>query len=100
MANKRTKPSKRSSRTASQPVNPLVTAFALRLKEWRQAKGLTLKIMATKTGLSTAIICEWEHAHRFPSVDHLWAVSKYTGIPAWELLRPVKGAGVKKRRAP
>ncbi len=52
--------------------------------------------MAADTGLSMAILCEWEHGHRFPSVDHLWAVSQYTGIPAHELITPVKGAS--KRR--
>jgi ribosome-binding protein aMBF1 (putative translation factor) len=76
--------------------NPLVTAFAMRMKAWRQEKGLTLKVVASKTGLSMAILCEWEHANRFPSVDHLWAIAEYTGIPAWELIRPLKGAG--KRR--
>ncbi len=78
--------------------NPLVGAFARRVKEWRQGKGLTLKVMAGDTGLSMAILCEWEHGHRFPSVDHLWAVAQYTGIPAWELIRPVKGAAAKKVR--
>jgi transcriptional regulator with XRE-family HTH domain len=78
--------------------NPLVVAFATRLKEWRQGKGLTLKIMSADTGLSMAIVCEWEHGHRFPSVDHLLAVSKYTGIPAHDLIRPVKGAAAKKGR--
>jgi transcriptional regulator with XRE-family HTH domain len=52
--------------------------------------------MAAGTGLSMAILCEWAHGHRFPSVDHLWAIAQYTGIPAWELIRPAKGAS--KRR--
>lgn len=78
--------------------NPIVAAFAVRLKEWRQGKGLTLKIMSADTGLSMAIVCEWEHGHRFPSVDHLWAVSEYTGIPAHDLIRPVKSARVKNSR--
>lgn len=79
--------------------NPLVEAFAMRMKEWRQEKGITLKVMAAKTDLSMAILCEWEHGHRFPSVDHLWAMAKYTGIPAGLLITPVKGTAVKKSGA-
>ena len=98
MKKKQQKPSKASKATRQPVVNPLVTAFAMRMKAWRQTEGLTLKVVAAETGLSMAILCEWEHEHRFPSVDHLWAIAQYTGIPAWELIRPVKGAGTKKRR--
>ena len=94
------KRSKRSPVVGNRGVeNPLIGAFAARVKGWRQEKGLTLKTVAADTGLSIAIICEWEHGHRFPSVDHMWAVSQYTGIPAGELITPVKGAGAKKSRA-
>jgi transcriptional regulator with XRE-family HTH domain len=97
----RRKQSKKPSKNASNRCleNPLVGAFARRVKEWRQGKGLTLKVMAGDTGLSMAILCEWEHGHRFPSVDHLWAVAQYTGIPAWELIRPAKGVATKKPRS-
>lgn len=78
--------------------NPLVVAFAMRMKEWRQGEGLTLKTMSKDTGLSMAIICEWEHGNRFPSVDHLWALAQYTGIPAWELIRPAQVADKTKHR--
>lgn len=71
--------------------NPLVDAFALRIKAWRQAEGRTLKAVAADTGLSMAILCEWEHGHRFPSVDHLRAISQYTGIPACSFLYLGKG---------
>ena len=71
--------------------NPLVQAFAVRLMEWRQGKGLTLKTMASKLGVSVSIICEWEHGCRFPSVQHLMAIATYTKIPAAEFLRTLKG---------
>lgn len=79
--------------------NPIVGAFAVQVKEWRQKKGITLKTMAAAMDVGLSIICEWEHGHRFPSVDNLWALSKYTGIPACELIRPVKGGAPKKSRA-
>ena len=69
--------------------NPLVQAFAWRLKQWRQDKGLTLKAVAAKTGFSTSILCEWEHAHRFPDVMNLSALAKFTGISASEFIRPI-----------
>lgn len=97
MKKKQQKRSKNSASVNSRcGENPLVGAFAMRMKDWRQGKGLTLKTVAAKTGLSMAILCEWEHGHRFPSVDHLWAVAQYTGIPAWELIRPATGAAKKK----
>ena len=75
--------------------NPLVDAFAMRIKAWRQDAGKTLKVVAKDTGLSMAILCEWEHGHRFPSVDHLQAISRYTGIPACSFLYLGKGPAPK-----
>jgi transcriptional regulator with XRE-family HTH domain len=67
--------------------NPLVKTFAFKLAQWRQAENKTLKEVAGSIGLSVAIICEWEHGRRFPSVDHLLALSRYSGIAACEFLR-------------
>ena len=78
--------------------NPLVQAFARRLKQWRAGKGITLAEMSADIGFSTSIICEWENAYRFPSAYHLMAIATYTGIPAAEFLRPLKGTGTKKAR--
>lgn len=67
--------------------NPLVKIFATRLMKWRQAEGKTLKDIASDLELSVSIICEWEHGRRFPSVDHLHDLAKYTGVPAWMFLK-------------
>ena len=64
--------------------------FATRILKWRQEEGRTLKQLATALDLSVSIICEWEHGRRFPSVDHLQDLAKYTGIPAWEFLKSSK----------
>lgn len=71
--------------------NPLVMAFATRLRAWRLDKGIHLKAIATEVGVSVSIVCEWEHARRFPSIDHLWALSQYAGIPASRLIAVAKG---------
>ena len=67
--------------------NPLVRAFAGNLARWRRAKGYTLKDVATELDMCISIVCEWEHGRRFPSVDHLLAISLIMGVPAWTLLR-------------
>ena len=67
--------------------NPLVRAFAVRLLEWRKTEHRTLKEVAAELDLSISIVCEWEHGRRFPSVDHLQTLARYTGIPAWSFLR-------------
>ena len=63
-------------------LNPLVIAFGTRLHEWRTERHLTLKEVAGALGVSISIVSEWERGHRFPSVDHLYAVSRYTDTPA------------------
>lgn len=65
-----------------EPGNPLVVRFAARLKAWRREQGKPLKEVAADLGVSIAIVSEWEHGHRFPSVKHLQAVTRYTGISA------------------
>lgn len=78
--------------------NPLVQAFAHRLKQWRQDKGMTFKAVSAKTGLSIPILCEWEHAQRFPDPMNLWTIAQFTGISASEFIQPLKTAGAKKAR--
>lgn len=93
------RPATRSTQTA-QHKNPLVQAFSGRLREWRRESGKTLKEVSADTGLSMAILCEWEHGHRFPSVEHLQDISEYCKIPAWCLLYTGKGVppGMKARK--
>jgi transcriptional regulator with XRE-family HTH domain len=69
------------------PDNPLTKAFARRVREWRGDNGKTLKEMANAMELSISIVCEWEHGRRFPSVNHLYKLAQYTGIPASEFVR-------------
>jgi len=79
--------------------NPLVQAFAQRLKKWRQGKGLTLAEVSADTGFSTSVICEWENGHRFPAVLHLTALAEHTGISASNFIRPLTSTEKKTRSA-
>ena len=72
--------------------NPLVKAFAVRLREWRQKKGSTLTTMSREMGVSITIIHSWENGRRFPSVDHLSLISEFTGISVADFLRPLTKA--------
>ena len=85
------RPATREHLQTPQRMNPLVQAFSARLSAWRQETGKTLKEVSADTGLSTSILCEWEHGHRFPSVEHLQAIAIYTKIPASSFL-VTKGA--------
>lgn len=55
--------------------------LARRLKEWRTEAGLPLKHVARDLGVSVSIVCEWEHAHRFPSISHLEGIAHCMGLP-------------------
>ncbi|MCL2062694.1 MAG: helix-turn-helix domain-containing protein [Firmicutes bacterium] len=46
-----------------------MSEFAARLKELRNEKGLTLKEVAQKTGLSITAISQWENENRIPNLN-------------------------------
>jgi transcriptional regulator with XRE-family HTH domain len=73
--------------------NPLVQKFASRLRAWRRKQGKPLKEVAADLGVSIAIVSEWEHGHRFPSVKHLQSVTRYTGISASDFFSDFSLAG-------
>lgn len=85
---------KKQTKTAgSMAVAPVLTkAFSSRLKAWRTDNELTLKTVAEGTGVSTSIVCEWEHGTRFPSAEHLETLAKFMGTPACCLVYDGRGA--------
>ena len=74
---------------AAAPV--LTKAFSARLKAWRTKNQYTLKTVAEGTGVSTSIVCEWEHGTRFPSAEHLETLARFMGTPACCLVFDGKG---------
>ena len=84
---------KRIKPVGSMGVAPVLTAaFSSRLKAWRTENGLTLQIVAKGMGVSTSIVCEWEHGTRFPSAEHLETVARFMGTPVCCLIYDGKGA--------
>jgi len=51
------------------------------LRRWRHENRLCLKQVAGDLGVSESIVSAWERGARFPSGEHLEAISKHTGIP-------------------
>jgi transcriptional regulator with XRE-family HTH domain len=74
--------------SAGRPAAALIKLFSTRFAAWRKSKGLRLKDVAADLDVSISIVAEWENGHRFPSIDHLQAIAKYTKIPVWRLLKP------------
>lgn len=72
--------------------NPLIQKFAVRLRKWRKEQRKPLKEVAADLGVSIAIVSEWEHGHRFPSVKHLQSVTRYTGISASDFFAEDSGS--------
>lgn len=54
--------------------------FAERLKELRTEKGLSLKELATKIGVSDIAISRWENELRIPKIDTLASIAKFFGV--------------------
>ena len=67
----------------------LISAFSTRLRDWRAAKRIPLKQIASDLGVSISVVSAWERGTRFPSVVHLQQVADYSGIPVCQLLRPI-----------
>jgi transcriptional regulator with XRE-family HTH domain len=70
---------------------PLVALFSVRLRRWRQSKGIPLKRVAADLGVSISVISAWENGEYFPSAAHLEQVSAYAGIPVWQFFYPQPG---------
>jgi transcriptional regulator with XRE-family HTH domain len=62
--------------------------LAERLRQWRKARGLLLKQVASPMGVSVSVLSAWEKGTRIPSLAHLELISSYTGMPVCELLCP------------
>ena len=65
--------------------NQLLASVGARLRSVRQDRGLTLKQLAHRTGLSVSLISQIELARSSPSLSTLFKVSRALRIPLEEL---------------
>lgn len=74
---------------AGRPSKPLAH-YPNRIREVREAKGLTLKALAAKIGTSAAQLQRYETGDRGLSVHHLEVIAKALSVTACELLNGFK----------
>ena len=60
--------------------------FAMRLKQMREAKGLTQDALAKKVGVSRAYLARLEMGRHDPPLSRLRKLAKALGVPAGRLL--------------
>ena len=60
--------------------------FSQRLKELREEKGLSIKMLAKELGVSDVAIGRWEKGLRVPNIDVLILVANYFNVSADYLL--------------
>ena len=58
------------------------------LARWRQEHDLLLKQVAPDLGVSITTLHDWETGRRFPTGEHLDAISRYTGVAVCRLFCP------------
>lgn len=63
-----------------------MSKFPQRLKELREEKGLTIKMLAKDLGVSDIAIGRWEKGLRTPNIDSLILVANYFNVSADYLL--------------
>jgi transcriptional regulator with XRE-family HTH domain len=62
--------------------------LGLKLKRWRQDKGLTLQALAGRCGLSVSYLSEIEKGKKYPKAEKLIAIAQALGAPFEELVSP------------
>ena len=66
--------------------------FSRNLHLWRKEHGLLLKEMAPLLGVSVSTLDAWETGVRFPTGEHLTAISRCERVPVHCLFCPHTGA--------
>jgi transcriptional regulator with XRE-family HTH domain len=73
-------------------------ALALRIRQLRQAAGLSQSQAARLAGVPQATFLSWEHARRVPRLDAARDLARALGVTLDELAREEEGPAVPKKR--
>ncbi|MGW3349789.1 helix-turn-helix domain-containing protein [Nonomuraea rubra] len=69
------------------------TRVAVRLGELRRERGLTLSVLAERTGISAAHLSRMEKGERQPSIGSLFQIARAYGLSLGELVGDERAAG-------
>ena len=74
----------------------------IRLRQWREARGLSVRALATKAEVSFTTVSRIENGHISPTVDMLEALAKALDIQARDFFPPARrtGSRTSERRRP
>ena len=64
--------------------------IVIELKELRKEKGLTLRDLADKCGVSPSTISNIENGDKTPKVDNLFYIAKALGVTLNDLVKEVR----------
>ncbi len=53
-------------------------SFPKKLREWREARGLTLEAAGKLINVSSATWCDWEHARKIPIIHYAEDLERVT----------------------
>ena len=74
--------------------------FSERLRDLREAKGLSMLSLAQKIGVSDAAICKWENATNEPKASSISLLADFFEVSTDYLLGLEDDIGIKKFSAP
>ena len=74
---------------------PAAQLFGVRLKERRQALGLTQGQLFEQTGITAAYVSTIERGRANPTLDMMVKLAAAVGLEAWDMIRPGPGDGQK-----
>lgn len=74
--------------------------FSERLRELREAKGLSMIALSQKIGVSDAAICKWENATNEPKASYIYLLAEFFEVTTDYLLGLEDELGIKKFSAP
>ncbi|MCX7867635.1 helix-turn-helix domain-containing protein [Limisphaera sp. VF-2] len=69
--------------------DPLLAAFGLRVRQQREAKGLTQEQLAERADLDRTYISDIERGSRNPGIRNVIRIARALGIPTAKLLEGV-----------
>lgn len=82
----------RSARGSNDPEITVPATLGARIRQERQAAGLTVRRLAARIAVSPSLISQIERGRATPSVGTLWAIASELGLPVGDLFSEAEAA--------